>query len=337
MSSVLGIYRRDSFNKTLRIGTPDPSKYHDSRQVSLEGEKATVGAKIPPNSKFGLPGVVIPHAKREGGSMGWNSEAPTKIFIDPEQTNGQIQVDMDVLRRNPNAMAEAYDEAYAQHGDIEDAIVEAFAKFARPLKEMHKVAQPQQKAQSMEEIREAPLQMRGTYVVPKASFGGGQRMPVKKLEVQRQELPKQEIPTIDPQVISAVKQAKSLHDELAGPGATFLGQTNSPMRKVTFELPGQSGTSLGQFSCFYSDVVREDQNLILVYDHSQPSQMIWFPPTIEDPQTNEPVGIAVLVHGLPGEESILYKAFPTGVMFKYRNEQFCLLTIEREKSMQGAK
>ena len=103
------------------------------------------------------------------------------------------------------------------------------------------------------------------------------------------------------------------------------------MRKVTFELSmaGQQN-SLGQFPCFYHDVVKEDMTLVLVYDHNHPAQMVWFPPVIEDPQTHEPIPIALLVEGNESEPQMLYLAYPTGVRFMYRNEEFCLLTVEKE-------
>ena len=339
--SVLGIYKREAFSKTLRIGTPDPAKYHDARSVRLEGsEAAPIGSKIPPNSKFGLPGVVIPHSKRDGGSMGWDSEAPMKVYIDPEQTNGQIKVDIASIRRDPGAMTNAIKEAFSQHADHSDAIVEAFAKFAEPISRPVPYTQPPPPP-DVEIPREAPMQMRNTYVVPKASPGGGQVKAasfVRKPDIQERPVNSQAISQVDDtvaNVASASRHARSLHDELAGDSIAMPSGTSRPMKKVTFELPmiGQQNSSLGQFPCYYHDVIREDLNLVLVYDHSCPTQFVWFPPALEDPQSGEPLGIAVLVHGALGEPNVLYKAFPTGVRFKYRNEEFCLLTVEREKNI----
>lgn len=193
-----------------------------------------------------------------------------------------------------------------------------------------------------EEVREAPLQMRGSYVAPKASPGGGQ---IKTASFAKSP-PAPTNSTEDTKdvgiaqkstaAIAAARSARSLHEELAGPNVAVPAGTGSrSMRKVTFELPmaGQPNSSLGQFPCFYHDVIREDMNLVLVYDHSQPSQMVWFPPALEDPNSGEPLGIAVLVHGLHGEADVLYRAFPTGVRFKYRNEEFCLMTVDKEKVM----
>lgn len=330
-TSVLGIYRRDAFNKTLRVGTPDPTKYHDARQVRLEGaNEAPVGAKMPPNEKFTLPGVIIPHAKQGGGSMGWNSEAPVvKVFIDPEQTGGRIQVDMGDIRRNAEAFSRLSEQV-----QNEDDIVETFAKYST----FNSGAKPQERPMAepvMAEIREAPLQMRGSYVAPKASQGGGQMKPASFSK--KAQFPEVQEVRRAPSTELAVHNARSLHEELAGPTVSLGSTTSRPMKKITFELPmiGQQNSSLGQFPCFYHDVIREDVNLVLVYDHSHPSQMVWFPPALEDPQTGEPLGIAVLVHGSMGEADILYRAFPTGVRFKYRNEEFCLLTVDKEKQMGG--
>jgi hypothetical protein len=327
---ILGIYRRDAFNKTLRVGTPDPTKYHDAREVRLEGaNEAPVGAKMPPNSKFTLPGVIIPHAKRGGGSMGWNSEAPMKVFIDPEQTGGRIQVDIGDLRRNSEAFSQLSKDV-----QNEDDIVEIFARYSNLHVETKQRERPMAEP-VMAEVREAPLQMRGSYVAPKATSGGGQVKPAsfgKKAQFPEvQPAPRQALPEM------AMNSARSLHEELAGPTISLGSTTSRTMKKVTFELPmiGQQNSSLGQFPCFYHDVIREDVNLVLVYDHSHPSQMVWFPPALEDPNTGEPLGIAVLVHGSMGEADVLYRAFPTGVRFKYRNEEFCLLTVDKEKQMGG--
>lgn len=337
--SVLGIYRRDAFNKTLRVGTPDPTKYHDARSVRLEGaQEAPVGAKMPVNEKFSLPGVVIPHAKREGGSMGWNSEAPMTVFIDPEQTGGQIQVDIGDIRRNPGAMVAAIKDAFSKHTDHEDAIVEAFAQFSKPFTADSKQRERPMAKPAMQEVREAPLQMRGSYVAPKALPGGGQLRSAsfgKKPEIQEFDTNHVVAQKADEAAIAASRSARSLHEELAGPTVSLGSTTSRPMHKVTFELPNHKGDSLGQFSCFYHDVIRDDANLVLVYDHSHPSQMIWFPPSLEHPDTGEPLAIAVLVHGLHRESDTLYLAYPTGVKFKYRNEEFCLLTVDKTKEMGG--
>ncbi len=136
---------------------------------------------------------------------------------------------------------------------------------------------------------------------------------------------------------SSLQAARSLRDEFQGNQNQFgaAARAHRPMRRVTFELnmAGQQG-SMGQFPCLYHDVVREEMNLILVYDHSQPAQMVWFPPVLEDPQTKEPIPIAIMVEGNAEEPTMIYLAYPTGVRFRYRNEEFCLLTVEKEKVAQ---
>jgi hypothetical protein len=361
--SILGVYKRDAFNKTLRVGTPDPTKYHDSRSVRLEGAQgAPVAAKMPANEKFTLPGVIIPRATRHGASTGNNHETPGKAFIDPELTNGQVVVDLNKIRNNPDRMIDAIREANAQgFEDDADAVIEAFAKFAEPVKGGKHIREIMKEVPK--ETRDPPIQMPGTYVVPKASPGGGQlkaasfKQQAASLEAvttprkQRSEIctpvmqtvqdkaseVEQEVvvPASIPQ--QAAMKARSLHDELAWPSNTvFVPSSHSKgMRRVTFELPNpaQPGASLGQFAVLYHDIIREDMNLVLIYDHSQPAQMVWFPPMMEDPKSHEPIGIAALVHGLGSEPDILYKAYPTGVKFRYRNEEFCILTVEREKQM----
>lgn len=90
---------------------------------------------------------------------------------------------------------------------------------------------------------------------------------------------------------------------------------------------------MGQFPCFFHGVVRSDSCLVLIYDHSHPAQHVWFPPALEDPVTKEPTAVAVMVDGTGQEPPMLYLAYSTGIRFTYRNEEYCILTVEKEKQL----
>lgn len=100
-------------------------------------------------------------------------------------------------------------------------------------------------------------------------------------------------------------------------------------RQVLFELPGP----VGRFQTYYHDVIRSEAGdvLILVYDHNQPLQMVWFPQYIYDAQGNpQPLSFAALVQGVAGEPTKLYRLQSTPIRYTYRNEEFCALLIEQE-------
>lgn len=362
--SILGIYKQGVPRRNdIRVGTPDPTKYHDTSQVRLEGgNRMSLAANLPGNHGFsGLRGVIIPRATELGGSRGHNPHKPSVIRIDPELIGGDgIVVDLGQI--NADDMAQAIlEEQQAGHEDPADAMTAVFARFSS----RGRVQQRQQARQAtvLPSEREAPLQMPGTYVVPRASPGGGQvktaswgdqrclpapsSSPQPSVHVQTVQQPLQQSQQ-PPQhgLPSARQQAPSLPsaDQYTGTPSQDTSQRfeeqqvrtaaqpvagfNRPLRPVTFEIP-----RMGEMTGYYHDVIRNEISLVLVFDHSQPTQFIWFPPMLED-EHQEPIPIAILVPGINGEPDVAYKVQTTPVRFRYRTEEFCVLLVEKEKVLE---
>lgn len=354
MDSIIGLYRRDVNYNDLRVGTPDPTQYHDISQVKLELNDMPLASRVGNNHGFsGLRGVIIPRATRDGGSRGHDHMIPKPAYIDPELTNRRLIVDPQRIQKDPDKMIDAIQQAYADYADPADATIAAYASFAEevdapPAPDVISIPQPQT-------VVPTPLSLDNpnaghspnTYVAPKASPGGGQiraaspfgampHQPGFKPGVSRATPPPSTPPTQQKQASRTMQAIRSLRgafgDEQQGAASTPGVAPHSfgggrPLRKVTFELPG-----MGQFPCHYHDIIKHDGTLILVYDHSHPTQMVWFPPAPED-LNKEPTAIAIMVDGVGQEPSYLYLAYPTGVRFPYENKEFCLLTIEKEKPL----
>lgn len=321
--SIIGTYSPLDFGQPLRVGTPDPTKYHDVTSVFLETDGATIASRLPGNHGFsGLRGVIIPRANphKGGGSSGFDSNKPMKVLIDPQFTNGKFVVDIADIQKDPGKMLNAINKSYrAGYEDPADAAIAAFAEFA--ITDKH----PEYAEPVTAEVRE--LSAQPTAHTPTRAVRGTK--PVASFTASR------------PKNDSTVKAARSLRSELVG--ETMQEQSTRSVEpvqlcKVIFELPvpGNTTASMGQFTTFYHDVVKQDGVLILVYDHRQPTQMVWFPPLLEDPDTQAPIAMAMLVKSQKmGEEDVLYLAYPTGIRFTYQQREFCLLTIEKEKSISG--
>lgn len=335
--SILGVYKKQPPKKDseIRIGTPDPTKYHDVSEVVLEGSnKRNVSTLMPGSHGFsGLRGVVIPHSTPLGGSMGNDPYKPQIVYIDPDFTGGQFAVDLGKIDKE--WLAKTYNEKYRQTGNIEDAAIETFLTASTEVSgdklNNREITIKQGKAiQPLNEIRESPLPGT-TYVVPKSTPGGGQYKPVHSFANHK------------PQQIEKPKEPVNNHQEITvNPNQSLLQNVMTqapqqqfhqrPTRRVTFEIPiiGQPQGQTGhQFVTIYHEVIKHEDNLILIYDHSQAAQVVYFPPVMTD-QNGEPLGIAVLVHSSDRESNKLYLACPTGIKFVYNNEEFCILAIERE-------
>jgi hypothetical protein len=386
MGSILGLYKQDAPRRNdLRVGTPDPTKYHDPGAIKLEGgNHMTMTANMPGNHGFsGLRGVMIPRATAFGGSLGHNPHKAPIIRIDPELIGGDGIV-VDLSKVNQKDMENAVmTELQAGYEDPADAMTAAFAHFASRMpgprhqqETKSAMATPQQQSSG----REAPLQFSGSYVVPKASPGGGQLRPgggvvapasfrsqpaqeaqpqipvadqtpqqapplapnlmpsMPKQAVQQQQQPYQPPPVtqasfaeapMDPYSAPPPRSLVDAFDEQPTPQSMRQAPALArPLRRVTFEIP-RAGQPVG----FYHEVIRSGMCLILVYDHSHAGQFIWFPPTLEDEGTKEPIAIAAYVHGNSKEPDTLYKVQTTPVRFMYRSEEFCVLLIEKEKVM----
>lgn len=335
----------------LRVGTPDPTKYHDPSTVKLEGRQGTLSTFLPGDHGYsGLRGTIIPRATQLGGSLGHNPHKPMVIHIDPELLGGEGIV-VDLAKVNQSNMAEAViQEQRAGYADPAEAMIAAYSHFAPTESQVVKVpAAPQ------EEIREAPIHMPGAYVVPKATKGGGQvkaasfqapqaQVPVVQAPQFSEEPTPVPLPPEKPKQRPQPQQPQQVAEQYNAPPPPSLmaslnerpsqapvmaKQAQRQARQVIFELPGP----VGQFQTYYHDVIRNEAGdaLILVYDHSQPLQMVWFPQYIYNEQGEpQPLSFAALVQGGNGEPAKIYRLQSTPFRYTYRNEEFCVLLIEQE-------
>lgn len=95
-------------------------------------------------------------------------------------------------------------------------------------------------------------------------------------------------------------------------------------RRVDFELP----KPFGVLTCYYYDVLRTDNLLILVYQEGNK----WFPTEPDDDDPGEPTAIGVLVYDKEGRKDTAFAALPTPVRFAFQGYELCVLAIEGEKS-----
>lgn len=356
--SILGVYKRDAFNSEIRVGTPDPNKYHDIGAQNLETRGgSSMAGMMPGNHGFnGLRGTIIPRSTNLGGSRGFDHMTPMKAYIDPELTNRQIVVDMAKVGDNPQLFAQSIDRAFRKgYTDPSDAMVESFAAFMEPIEGKSigseiTLSEPQQKVAQEISPHNTPT---GTYVAPRATTGGAQVQ--SNFTVSRQIKPQPgfggtriytpqqqqdlHVEPVVPMVTVPVKQkistVKSLQSEFSETPKPVHKKMATPVfRKVIFELPipGQPDANSGYVSVLYHDIIESEDVLVLVYDHNQPMQSLYWPPKLEDPITKLPVPMNLVVQGASGQPNMLYQTYPSGVQFvNSRNEEYCILVVEKRQ------
>jgi hypothetical protein len=313
MDGISDFYSNTEAVGRTRIGTPDPTKYHDISSVRLESDGSSLAAVIPHTGA--VSGTIIPRATRDGGSRGRNHMKAAKAFIDPVQTNNRLVMDPEEMMARADELAKIVEDAYAEYSDPQEAAVAAFTAFARAPKPT---------------VRETPPKLDIPIDTPPAPTSFTKAVPASFTKVASPPPAVQPfVPEVSvPAASRVVQSARSLREQF-GDGVR-VGSTNGsqPTRKVTFELP-----TIGQFPCLFHSVIYHEDTLVLVYDHSYPSQSVWFPPVLENPETGAPTALAVLVEGTRDEPSRLYLAFPTGVRFPFESKEFCILTVDKVKEM----
>jgi hypothetical protein len=345
----------------VKVHTPDPTKYHDpaALMIGTDGDRVLAHVMGRTNGFGGWRGVVIPHATPLGGSMGFNHhKAATEVYIDPELNNKSIVIDMRQFQSEhaKAALARACSEAHSQCVDPKDAAVVTYGAFARDQNapgqsspvEVTLQRGNEQASSVYDEVRQAPVQMPGVYVAPKATPGGGQykqasfsRQPPAPAHMVAPPPPPMQPyvpppPNPEPPPMQNIPDSMQLREafspsvQRAQPQAPSMQRMLAPQqvrqRLVVFDMP----KPFGRFKTYYHDVVRQDMVMVLVYDHSQMSQMVWFPGAMEnDAGTPQPIATFVQAAST-NEPDMIYLLHPTGLQFKYGDKEFCLLTIEKE-------
>ncbi len=234
---------------------------------------------------------MIPRSTKGGLPKGFDYLKAQKVIIDEKFT-----VDLATIKADPNKMRQSIQQNSNDYEDTQMATVASFADFAQD-ETVQTTLLPTTQPQIQQQVMETKV----------ASFSGlgtpissGLTKPDLSVQVKPKAMP------------------KSLASALVGESKPSSKHQVITMKKVTFELP-----IIGQFAGFYHDIIREDDLLILIFDHSQGNQSVWFPPVMEDPSTHEPSAIPAMLHDF----GTVCKVYPTGVKFRRNDEEFCLLTI----------
>ena len=117
------------------------------------------------------------------------------------------------------------------------------------------------------------------------------------------------------------EHAQSVYDAVTAggtPPAPAPAPQAAPTVWVTFEIEG-----FGEHRAPYHGVIRNGNNLVLVYDKTVPGGQRFFP------RANEhPIGLHI-----DGSDKALM-AFTTGIEFDDRDREYCVLLVEQEADIQ---
>ena len=159
----------DGSNNNLSKTQLDPSKYHDvaAEVMPLSGRSV---ASLLPAGAGGMRGTIIRSAGEQGAPLGHDPDAvATRINVDPDIPGQSFVYDPTQITQEAlsNAMAE---------GNTATSIEERRFKAANVLKQFAVGAPDGQtkQAEISPVMREAPVNLPGTYVVPASTDGGGQ-------------------------------------------------------------------------------------------------------------------------------------------------------------------
>jgi|GEM_PF-4047433 hypothetical protein len=159
----------DGSNNKLSETQLDPSKYHDvaAEVMPLSGRSV---ASLLPAGAGGMRGTIIRSAGEQGAPLGHDPDAvATRINVDPDIPGQSFVYDPTQITQEAlaNAMAE---------GNTATSVEERRFKAANVLKQFavrdHNGQTKQ--AEISPVMREAPVNLPGTYVVPASTDGGGQ-------------------------------------------------------------------------------------------------------------------------------------------------------------------
>lgn len=218
------------FRPSLRVDTPNPNGYTPLRHANIYMEGESVANRPMASLVPGARGTIIPRATRDGASRGVDHYAPQIVNIDPHIGGGVV---VDMANVDAEVVARAVEEANYDLADPGEAAFAAYARIADPNAQRHPdnaavlmsqqelqtpsraapfsqqqqapvqgtiYQNPYHNQQSYVEPRLAPLQMPGSYVVPRASAGGGQVAEPPSIPYSGQGQPQWQPPPPLPQV-----------------------------------------------------------------------------------------------------------------------------------------
>ncbi len=323
------------------------TQYHDPTTQTMEGSYGRSVASLLPTGARGLRGVIVPRSTPGGGSLGFDPHRPTLINIDPDIKGQSCVVDLSKLTRE--SMQAAYKEALDNplvNNDLGLAASYAFSKVAVGNEPVGMGQSPGPVFQD----RAAPFGGIGTYVVPKASLGGGQITdnqgfqpldgrnmpnPMSPSVAPRKKLMpnKETFKSVEPELLPldeapAVMKSSSFQDQTPAPikadkrvrpvvSVQPTKLSARPSTKVTFETEGW-----GTFEAVYHGIIKNGTLLVLVYETDFKEGLKYFPPSCDKL-------IAARIEGT----NRIYYVHSTGSRFEHAGHEYCLLIIDSESEI----
>jgi hypothetical protein len=303
----------------MDVHTPDPSKHHPLDSVPGFAGKVSQSAYTD----------LIPRATRDGASRGRNHNIAAKqIIVDPNSDGpgGRLVIDTDKYRQMSGEVAGMLKAALETTDDYNLATLSVLSNFAVDSEETES---PKESSAVVTPPVESPATQSAVPAMGRPYSFGGQPQPTSPTD--RAVRP----PDCEPRPTAlASGTGVSLMSELMSPAERRptpvdrpRPMATGPTRKVVIELP-TPGRPISM-TCFYHDVLRQGDNLVLVYDHDHPGQAVWFPPAMGEGE--EVIPVAMEVTDATGTGSTVYSAYPLDISFKYHRNEFYVLKIELEK------
>ena len=333
----------------------DAAEYKDATETVMPLSGRSVASLLP--SIPGVRGTVIKSAGERGAPVGYNPNAVAqKIYVDPD-------IPGESFVYNPSKIGKDDLVAAINADETDTTSIEARRfKAANVLKQFAISDEPDSvqytDKEDAAEARDAPVDLPGTYVVPKSTDGGRQlstqnadknivfgRKPAPLNEAQ----PLTPAPAVQPSDIRAAAFAaevaqppglKQIPDSLFGPRPSAVKmpapqngnfppmvtrQPQAPEIKVAFEVKGTPFKT----EAYYHSVVRNGSNLILIFDNTAVGYPKMFPQA-----TAEEIAVYI-----DGNNSIYITKIHLNdqleeCRFEYDSNEFCILSILDEQPLE---
>jgi len=198
-----------------------PDEYHDPTEENLPLTGRSMASALPPGIQ-GAHGTIVKKSTIDGAPIGYDPYAvATRINVDPDiQGYGFV---MDPSALTDAGLQQAVNEFGIRQATDEKDQRERAADLLAQYAITNRLDRP---AQAAERRREAPVPLPGSYVVPKATEGGGQ---VKMAEQQPAAAAPQGVPT-----------TRRPETVIPDPGFTQPPNYQSPPQPASFSTQGRS-------------------------------------------------------------------------------------------------
>jgi hypothetical protein len=148
----------------------DPTQYHDPSQLQLASGRSMATAM--PMGAGGMRGVIVKKSTLQGAPLGHNADGvATRVIIDPDIPGEGFIVDPTQIRKEQMAQAVRH-TGVDRPATLEDLRFRASATYRMFSNAGLSAGAPEQYTP---QIRQSPVPLPGTYVVPEASEHGGQK------------------------------------------------------------------------------------------------------------------------------------------------------------------